>query len=199
MHIAIEGIDGVGKTTLAKTLAERIGFKFIEKPLHYLFDTEADGNYPVYMQITSKINALSDKSIRARFYGLGNFYLRRGLPYKNIVTDRHLVSNYYWNGDNENETMFKDLINNIGKPEITFLITASQKVRYLRIKKRNPNDPDLNKIYEDLDPYAKMEFFLQRYDFFYQKIDTSELSINQTVNMMLETINRFSKNIVTEN
>ena len=30
-HIAIEGMDGVGKTTTCKLLAERLGYKFIEK------------------------------------------------------------------------------------------------------------------------------------------------------------------------
>jgi len=38
MHIAIEGMDGVGKTTVAKELARRLTFSFIEKPLHYLFE-----------------------------------------------------------------------------------------------------------------------------------------------------------------
>ena len=37
-HIAIEGMDGVGKTTTCKLLAERLGYKFIEKNLRFLFD-----------------------------------------------------------------------------------------------------------------------------------------------------------------
>ena len=39
MHIAIEGLDGVGKTQTAKLLAKQYNFTFIEKPLHYLTDT----------------------------------------------------------------------------------------------------------------------------------------------------------------
>ena len=38
--IAIEGMDGVGKTTIAKMLAEDYSFKYIEKPLSYIFDTK---------------------------------------------------------------------------------------------------------------------------------------------------------------
>lgn len=30
-HIAIEGMDGVGKTTASKLLAKRLGYKFIDK------------------------------------------------------------------------------------------------------------------------------------------------------------------------
>ena len=37
-HSAIEGMDGVGKTTTCKLLAERLGYKFIEKNLRFLFD-----------------------------------------------------------------------------------------------------------------------------------------------------------------
>lgn len=35
-HISIEGMDGVGKTTLSNRIAEKLGYKFVEKPLHYL-------------------------------------------------------------------------------------------------------------------------------------------------------------------
>ena len=40
MHIAIEGMDGVGKTTAGKRLADQLHFKFVEKPLHYIFDSD---------------------------------------------------------------------------------------------------------------------------------------------------------------
>ena len=39
-HISIEGFDGVGKTTISNIVAKELGFKFIEKPLHELFDEE---------------------------------------------------------------------------------------------------------------------------------------------------------------
>ena len=49
MHIAIEGMDGAGKTSVAKLLAEKIGFKFVEKPLHYMLDE--DGTLDNYMRV----------------------------------------------------------------------------------------------------------------------------------------------------
>ena len=39
--IAIEGMDGVGKTTIAKRVAEDYNFKYIEKPLAYILDTKS--------------------------------------------------------------------------------------------------------------------------------------------------------------
>ena len=41
-HISIEGMDGVGKSTICKLLAERLGYLFVEKPLHYLLDDNED-------------------------------------------------------------------------------------------------------------------------------------------------------------
>ena len=45
MHIAVEGFDGVGKSTAAKKLADKLGFLLVEKPLHFLFDEEGDKEY----------------------------------------------------------------------------------------------------------------------------------------------------------
>ena len=33
MHIAIEGMDGVGKTTAARLLGDQLGFRVVEKTL----------------------------------------------------------------------------------------------------------------------------------------------------------------------
>ncbi|UKI49617.1 MAG: (d)CMP kinase [Clostridium sp.] len=36
-HISIEGMDGVGKSTLCKKLALRLGYKFVEKATSLYF------------------------------------------------------------------------------------------------------------------------------------------------------------------
>lgn len=48
-HISIEGMDGVGKSTTCKILAERLGYEFVEKPLHYLFD-DSDNEIKQYQK-----------------------------------------------------------------------------------------------------------------------------------------------------
>ena len=55
IHISIEGMDGVGKTTTCRLLAEKLGYKFVEKNLRFLFD-ENDG-YDNYFRIRDKANA----------------------------------------------------------------------------------------------------------------------------------------------
>ena len=74
MHIAIEGMDGAGKTSVAKLLAEKIGFKFVEKPLHYMLDE--DGTLDNYMRISKDVNKQSEMSIKTLFYGLGNVFVK---------------------------------------------------------------------------------------------------------------------------
>ena len=62
MHIAIEGMDGAGKTSVAKLLAEKIGFKFVEKPLHYMLDE--DGTLDNYMRVSKDVNKQSEMAIK---------------------------------------------------------------------------------------------------------------------------------------
>ena len=58
MHIAIEGFDGVGKSTAAKKLAEKLGFLLVEKPLHFLFDDLILHLYSNFF-LTKKMRTLS--------------------------------------------------------------------------------------------------------------------------------------------
>ena len=37
MRIAIEGMDGSGKTTISKILTERLGYKYVDKPFKFFF------------------------------------------------------------------------------------------------------------------------------------------------------------------
>ena len=43
MIVAIEGMDGVGKTTIAKNIEKDLNFKYIKEPLKELF--EIDDNH----------------------------------------------------------------------------------------------------------------------------------------------------------
>ena len=65
IHIAIEGMDGVGKSTVCKILSERTGFKNIDKPLRFLFNDE--GDYAEYIRIRDKVNAHSERVFTSWF------------------------------------------------------------------------------------------------------------------------------------
>ena len=72
-HISIEGMDGVGKTTVCRLLAKRLGYEFVDKNLRFLF--AENGDYDSYVRIRDKVNANSDRLFTAWFYGLGSMHL----------------------------------------------------------------------------------------------------------------------------
>ena len=73
-HISIEGMDGVGKSTTCKLLAERLGYIFVEKPLHYLLD-DSDDEIKHYQKVAKRVNANPNRNFTAWYYGLNNIYL----------------------------------------------------------------------------------------------------------------------------
>lgn len=186
LHIAIEGVDGVGKTTICKLLAEKLNFRFIEKPLHYLFDSEND--FTNYIRIRDYVNTQDNKIFTSWFYGLGNIYLYHKFKDENIITDRHLVSNYYWSGDESSKAVFDCMISLIGKPEYTFLLYAHEIAIKKRLIKRDANDPDIHKVRLITEAYHKMESFLKDNDMNYRLIDTTDLNANKVVDKILKCL-----------
>lgn len=192
MHIAIEGMDGVGKTTVGKRLADKLDFKFIEKPLHYLFDSE--GCFTNYIRIRNYINEqVNDDVLRAWFYGLGNIFLYHKFEGENIITDRHLLSNFFWCGSAKTETIYKCLVELIGKPDYTFLLWATKEAGMTRLRNRDLNDRDFEKIALYEKSKRKMEDFLIKYNMKYEAIDTTHLSVNEVVNVIVKSLNQLLK------
>ena len=69
MRIAIEGMDGVGKTTLAKKLVEILNYDYIEKPFKFLFDG-MNLNDSDLKRIEWKLYETEDEALITLFYGI---------------------------------------------------------------------------------------------------------------------------------
>ena len=182
MHIAIEGIDGVGKSTAAKNLAKELGFTLIEKPLHFLFDE--NGTDENYIRIRNEVNKSKDKAFTGWFYGLGNIYLYEKFKGQNVITDRHILSNYCWSGDENTDYIFDAIYKTTGAPDFTFLIYADPNEVEKRLKSRSSSDPDLKKVAYIPTAYAKMEGILKKYDMPGMLIDTTHLTEKEVVDTM---------------
>ena len=184
MLIAIEGMDGVGKTTIAKYISEKYDYKFIEKPLHFFYNDGAETGYSDFMNVAVKLYDVEDSYLRLWYFSLGNLYVSRMLNKQNVVVDRHLVSNYYWNCNAESEFVFKTLLDACGVPDLTILLHASVETRMQRLKKRNINDPDLFDSDKKKYGYDKMLYVLNKYNIPYVLIDTENKTIKEVEQMI---------------
>ena len=185
-HISIEGMDGVGKTTTCKLLAEKLGYKFIDKNLRFLFDE--DGKYDNYIKIRDKVNADSDRLFTSWFYGLGNIYLHTLFENESIITDRYFLSNYAWSGTEDNTEVYDLLVKKLGFPDLTVILYANEQAIFNRLRHRDENDSDLDKVKKAKEKYEKMIYFTEKYKMPYMVIDTSNLMPEEVVELILKRI-----------
>ena len=185
-HIAIEGMDGVGKTTTCRLLSERLGYKFIEKNLRFLFDENDE--FDNYFKIRDKVNANPDRLFTSWFYGLGNIYLYTMFKDENIVTDRHFLSNYAWSGTDDNTEVYDLLVKKLGFPDLTVILYADETAIFNRLRSRDEYDSDLDKVKKAKEKYEKMVFFCEKYKMPYMIVDTSNLTPDQTVELIMKRI-----------
>ena len=185
-HIAIEGMDGVGKTTASKLLAKRLGYKFIDKNLRELFD---DGDsYDNYIRIRDNVNASPDRLFTAWFYALGNIYLHTAHEKENIVTDRYFLSNYAWSGTENNDEVYDLLVKKLGFPDLTVILYADEHAILSRLRHRDELDSDIKKVTLAKEKYEKMIYFCEKYKMPYMVIDTSNLSPEEVVEVIMKRI-----------
>lgn len=184
VHLSIEGMDGIGKSTTCKLLAKRLDFVFVEKPLHLLFD-KTEGSFEEYIRIRDQVNRNSNRDFTALFYGLGSLYLYETYKDQNIITDRHLASNYAWSGIETNEDVYELLLKKLGKPRLTVILTANEQSVIERLKSRDPNDRDIQKAVKTKVVSERMIFFCEKFALPHVVIDTSDLTPNEVVDKIL--------------
>ena len=179
MIVVIEGMDGVGKSTICNYIEKKYNFIYIDKPTKYLFEYENGTiNYEEFYKTLDKIYK-SDEKTRSQFFGIGNLIAVTRYPNSNVVIDRHIASNYYWNGNSSLSSYFSELIEICGKPDITIYLHATPKTRFLRLKTRNTNDLDLKDLTNFEDGSEKIIKFLNQYNFEYRVIDTDDKSLEE--------------------
>lgn len=187
VHISIEGMDGVGKSTTCQLLAQRLGYKFVEKPLHYLFD-ESEDKYDEYLKIRDKVNANPNRIFTSWFYGLGSIYMYELFKNTNIVTDRHFVSNYAWSGSETNSEIYDLLIQKLGGPKLTVILYSPSETIVNRLISRDKNDSDIAKAKKSEMIYSRMIEFCKSKKLPFIVIDTSNLKAEEVVDKILEEL-----------
>ena len=201
MLIAVEGMDGVGKTEVSKYICEKFGFKFIDKPLHYFYGNGESDGYSNLSKFAQGIYDIKDNVIKSWYIALGNIYAVRMFQNEDVVLDRHFVSNYYWNGGLDSDPVFKTMIDICGKPDLTILLYATTKTRMERIMHRNINDADLFDPEKKDDGYKKMIQFLEKFNLPYVLINTENVSLDDVKTQVENEVLKLkqSKVLVKEN
>ena len=187
VHISIEGMDGVGKSTTCKLLAEKLSYKFVEKPLHYLFDTD-ENSFSEYIRIRDCVNANPNRVFTSWFYGLGSIYMYEKFKNDNIITDRHFASNYAWSGADNNGEVYDLLIEKLGVPKLTVILYSPSEIIVERLKTRNMNDSDLTKAKKSEAIYGRMIEFCTARKLPFIVIDSSSLTPDAVVETILKEI-----------
>lgn len=134
------------------------------------------------------VNNSSNRDFSAWFYGLSNIYLYEKFKNQNIITDRHIVSNYCWSGNQVNMDIYDLIIKKIGFPTLTVILYADENTIRSRLIKRNSNDKDLKRISKTEKVYEKMISFCELKHFPYIVIDTSKLSPEQITNIIIKKL-----------
>lgn len=198
MIVGFEGLNGAGKSTMAKKFAEEFNYKYLARPIYDVFGVDREHlgeEYKIATQVENRIYNL-DKNfeLKACLTGLGLLYTHKVMNNENIVIDRDLLSNFSYNGTRESLPLFEALIKMGVYPDITFLLYASQEELTKRIIKRNPNDSDLTDPDVINQSYKKIMQFAINYKLPVIVIDTN----NKTEEQVFEEIKKRYKEAIKE-
>lgn len=147
MIITVDGLDGAGKSTLAKKLAQELGYEYVDKPIYELFNVKGDENYlynEIYHIQDLVYNKTNSNILKSYFTGLSLLYIKECMSQKNLIIDRGILSAYAFNGDKESLPVFELLIQLGVFFDASIIVTVSNEERIKRIKSRDENDPDLS-------------------------------------------------------
>lgn len=185
MFIVFEGIDGVGKTSLAQKLSHQLNYKFIETPLSELMFN----NPQIYAKVVDYIHSYLPGFLRAWFYSFSNLYLsekycqEHSTNQRNLITNRYVVSNFAYNSDNYTRNFFANLFQFLAKPDLTIYLTADLETIKQRISNRNKDDKDLLQV-----EYNKNVREPLMLNFLKQNYNAKQVAIINTTNLNLDEV-----------
>ena len=185
MFIVFEGIDGVGKTSLAQKLSHQLNYKFIETPLSELMFN----NPQLYAKVVDYIHSYLPGFLRAWFYSFSNLYLsekycqEHSTNQRNLITNRYVVSNFAYNSDNYTGNFFANLFQFLVKPDLTIYLTADLETIKQRISNRNKDDKDLLQV-----EYNKNVREPLMLNFLKQNYNAKQVAIINTTNLNLDEV-----------
>lgn len=179
--VVIEGVDGTGKTTIAKLVATRLGYTYVYCPP------------PIMAAIRREVEQLRD--FNARFY----YYLACGMVLQpaleellregqSVVVDRYIYSTFAMHRALGVQTGAVDMRSlPIRWPDKAFLLVANREVRQYRCSKRGDTQDYDKRIEQSEQLLERAQQIYMEYDDF-TIIDTSERDVEFVYSRLLEEL-----------
>ena len=196
MIISVDGYDGTGKTTLAKTLAEKYGYNYVSNPLLNMIKYKKHCSYEeaqlIKNNLETKLFTKGNTQEIAKFYCETLLWLKNYENDFNIILDRGILTTYAVVGFPETKSIFEEYLNKGCFFKGSIYLKATEQERIRRIRERNPNDPDLK-----YPQWHKndLEEFASSHNLNYKIIDTT----NRTIEEVFEEGKTFFESIIGKN
>jgi len=166
MIVAFEGMDGSGKSTIAKEVASMVNFKYEKQRLISILNISDE----TYNKLVKIIRDSNNNHMSFIFYTL-KCMLDRDIK-DNTIVERSMISTYYFEHQKITDEEFKHVFTFDVIPDITFILYASSDIRKQRIYNRDSNDPDLKSTEALYDGYKIMLDFAKSNNIPYIGINT---------------------------
>lgn len=179
--ILIEGLDGVGKSTLVKALAKKLSATLIASPPKIIDPNNNDKDLRVRMDYASM-------SVRREYYRYANFHasllIDEARHYAPVVLDRYWSSTASFATIDECDPDWEPIgvwPQGFIEPDIMLLLTVNEEKRLQRMTERGLEITDEEEKLEQGTEYR--EQILQAFRGFEPiEIDTSDLDANEVLN-----------------
>lgn len=185
MLISVEGLDGVGKSSLVNSVSRKLQIPIIAKPIKSILEL----NPSQASKIKEKIYSKYSSNVQAMYYLLGYLSALEDGKKHDYIFDRGFLSTYYFSYCNENSHLFDFFAHEYGFPDLTILLYASIEKRIQRIEMRDNQDKDLQKNRIYVDNYQKMFEAIIKYNIPHIAINTEKLTQKETCDLILEILN----------
>lgn len=177
MLITLEGVDGTGKSSAAKMLADSLGFMFTSTP---------GSEY-----MTARKAATGDKYSAYYYYVSSCYHVSDMAGKMNIVCDRYIHSTaaYNWPFDREIPDDLFGYFEGLRKPDKSFLLCAGDYTRRARMDNRMNNGGIISELDYD---FAGQEKAQKIYAGFSDLIhvDTDSITLPELVKFLLLSCGR---------
>jgi dTMP kinase len=181
IFISIDGVDGVGKTTAARRIAAKLGYKYYKSPAKE------------FAELRKEVDKYASPVGRYAFYRLAlqrdSEEIEQALAAGSVISDRYIASTlaYHLVLDPRIQTIHSEA--GLLKPTFSILLSARSEVRIARLEKRRqlesraPSDVKLEDNVALMDNVAEMFRTLGL-----KEIDTSDMSCDEVVTRIEEII-----------